>query len=111
MTKPGSAQSPAGAPWGCGAALCACSSTHRPVVVHVAQLVGEALHVVGFQLAGVVHHVVVGGRHAAVLHRLAHDEEIVPAGGQTPLLHRGSALERSNCPGTWLVVFQPLYDY
>lgn len=80
-------------------------STHRPVVVHVAQLVGEALHVVGFQLAGVVHHVVVGGRHAAVLHRLADDEEIVPAARQTPLSHKGSASERSSSPGVWLVCF------
>lgn len=59
-------------------------STHRPVVVHVAQLVGEALYVVGFQLAGVVHHVVVGGGHAAILHCLAHHEEIIPAGEGKP---------------------------
>lgn len=44
----------------------------------MAQLVGEPLHVVGLQSAGVVHHVVVCRRDAPVVDGLADDVEVVP---------------------------------
>lgn len=52
--------------------------THLPVEVHVAQLVGEPLHVIGLQSTGVVHDVVVRRRDAATVDGLAHDVEVVP---------------------------------
>lgn len=51
---------------------------YLPVVIHVAQLVGEPLHVVGLQSAGVVHHVVVCRRDTSVVDGLADDVEVVP---------------------------------
>lgn len=53
--------------------------TYLPVVVHVAQLVGEPLHVVGLQSAGVKHHVVVGWGDASHADGLANDVEVVPS--------------------------------
>ena len=61
------------------ACVCVCVCLHYlPVVVEVAQLVGEPLHVVGLEAAAVVHHVVVSGRDAAHTHSLTHDEEVIP---------------------------------
>lgn len=54
--------------------------THLPVEVHVAQLVGEPLHVVGLQSSGVVHDVVVRRRDTAGVDGLAHNVEVVPGG-------------------------------
>ena len=51
----------------------------RPVVVEVGELVGESLDVLGQQPGGVLHHVVGGGVHSALVHRLRHKEEVVPA--------------------------------
>lgn len=51
---------------------------HLPVVVHVAQLVGQPLHVIRLQSARVVHNVVVGRGDAAEADGLAHDVEVVP---------------------------------
>lgn len=56
------------------------SSSYLPVVVHVTELVGEPLHVVRFESARVVHHVVVRWGDAAQANGLAHDEEVVPGG-------------------------------
>ena len=52
--------------------------TNRPVVVEVAELVGEALLVVRGQVGAVVDDVVVGGGDGALAHRLAHHEEVIP---------------------------------
>ena len=52
--------------------------TDRPVVVEMAQLVRQPLHVVRLH-TGRVHDHVVGGRgHSALTHRLTHDEEVIP---------------------------------
>lgn len=49
-----------------------------PVVIDVAQLVGEPLYVVWLQAAVVVDDVVVRGGDAAASHRLAHNKKIIP---------------------------------
>lgn len=54
------------------------ANTYRPVVIHVAQLVGQALHVVRLEGTVVVDDVVVSWRHTACSDGLAHDEEVVP---------------------------------
>jgi tyrosyl-tRNA synthetase len=56
-----------------------CCETHLPVKVHVGHLVGQLLEVVWLEAAGVVDHVVVGGAYSALTHRLADQEEVVPA--------------------------------
>lgn len=48
------------------------------VVVHVAQFVGEPLHVVGLQPFGVIYHVVVSRREASFVARLAYNVKVVP---------------------------------
>ena len=53
--------------------------TDRPVVVEVAQLVGQTLHVIRLQLSRVMDHVVVGRSHGSLTHRLGHDEEVIPS--------------------------------
>lgn len=53
----------------------------RPVVVQVAHLVREALHVVRDGARAVVHYDVVGGCHRSLAHFLRHQEEVVPAMG------------------------------
>lgn len=57
--------------------MCVCS-LYLPVVIHMAEFVGESLHVVWFEATAVVHHVVVCGGDAAQAHCLTHNEEIVP---------------------------------
>ena len=52
--------------------------THGPVVVQVAELVGEPLHVVRFQATGVPDDVEVGGSDSSLTHTLARQEEIIP---------------------------------
>ena len=54
------------------------SETHRPVVVEVAEFVGEPLHVVWFQASGVVDDVEVGWGDCALTHALTHQEKIIP---------------------------------
>ena len=49
-----------------------------PVVVEMAQLVSQALEVVWLQPRGVLDHVVAGGVHGALPHRLGHQEEVIP---------------------------------
>lgn len=56
------------------------SDGSRPVVVEVAHFVGQALHVVRLQSSGVPDHVVVGGGHCSLPHRLRHQEEVIPYG-------------------------------
>ena len=51
---------------------------HLPVVVHVAELVGESLHVIRLQSAGVVDNVVVGWGDASKADSLAHNVEVIP---------------------------------
>lgn len=51
---------------------------YLPVIVHVAQLVGEPLHVIRLQSAGVVHHIVVGWSDTSTADRLAHYVEVIP---------------------------------
>ena len=50
----------------------------RPVVVKMGELVGESLDVLGHQTGGVLHYVVGCGVHSALVHRLGHEEEVVP---------------------------------
>ena len=45
---------------------------HRPVVVEVAQLVGEPLHVVWLESRCVIDNVETGGRDCSLANRLAH---------------------------------------
>lgn len=51
---------------------------YLPVIIQVTKFVGESLHVVWFEAAAVVHHVVVSRGDAAQAHGLAHNEEVVP---------------------------------
>lgn len=51
---------------------------YLPVVVHVAQLVGEPLHVIRLQSTGVVHNIVVGWGDASSADSLAHNIEVIP---------------------------------
>ena len=51
----------------------------RPVEIEVSQPVCEGLQMLGFQAARVLHHVVRGGVHRSLSHRLRDDEEIVSA--------------------------------
>ena len=46
----------------------------RPVVVEVGEIVSESLQ----QPWGVLHYIVGGGIHGALVHRLRHEEEVVP---------------------------------
>lgn len=55
---------------------------YLPVVIHVAEFVGESLHVVWFEAAAVIHDVVVSRADAAQAHCLTHNEEIVPEKNQ-----------------------------
>ena len=50
----------------------------RPVVVEVGELVGQSLDVLWHQAGGVLHYVVGCGVHSALVHRLGHEEEVVP---------------------------------
>ena len=50
----------------------------RPVVVKVGELVGERLDVLGQQPRSILHHVVGGGVDGALVHRLRHQEKVVP---------------------------------
>ena len=52
--------------------------THRPVVVEVAEFVGEPLHVVWFEATGVVDDVEVGWGDSSLTHTLTHQEKIIP---------------------------------
>lgn len=54
------------------------NTAYLPVVVHVAQLVGEPLHVIRLQPTGVVHNIVVGWRDASRADSLAHYVEVIP---------------------------------
>lgn len=58
----------------------------RPIVVEMAHLICEALHVVWADARAVVHHNVVRGCHRALTHLLRHQEEVVPAVNITELL-------------------------
>ena len=49
-----------------------------PVVVEVGELVGERLDVLGQQPRSILHHVVRGGVDSALVHRLRHQEKVVP---------------------------------
>lgn len=49
----------------------------------MAEFVGESLHVVWFEAAAVVHHVVVSGGDAAQAHCLTHNKEVIPNKNQT----------------------------
>lgn len=53
-------------------------AAYLPVVVHVAQLVGEPLHMIRLQSAGVVHNIVVGWGDTSWADRLAHNVEVIP---------------------------------
>ena len=50
----------------------------RPVVVEMGELVGERLDVLRQQPRGVLHHIVGGRVDSALVHRLRHEEEVVP---------------------------------
>jgi len=50
----------------------------RPVVVEMAQLVGQSLHVVWLQCSSVMNHVVVGRSNGALADRLRDQEEVIP---------------------------------
>ena len=52
---------------------------YRPVVVEVAELVGEPLHVVWVQAGGVTDDVKVGWSDSALTCTLTHQKEIIPA--------------------------------
>ena len=52
--------------------------TYRPVVVEVAEFVGESLHVVWLESRGVTDHIEVGGGHRPLTNTLTHKEEIIP---------------------------------
>lgn len=82
------------------------SFTHLPVEVHVAQLVGESLHVIWLQATGVVNDVVVCRRDAASVDGLAHNVEVVPWGpGSQPL---GAELHRQT--DAWSCSHSPLWS-
>ncbi len=52
--------------------------SYRPVVVQMAELVGESLHVIGLHSAGIVDNIVVSGSDCALPHGLADQEKVVP---------------------------------
>ena len=53
--------------------------TDRPVVVKVAEFVGESLHMIWLESRCVTYHIEVGGRDSALTHTLTHKEEVIPA--------------------------------
>ena len=55
-----------------------CKRAHRPVVVEVAEFVGEPLHVVRFQATRVIDDVEMGGSDCSLMNTLTCQEEIVP---------------------------------
>lgn len=54
------------------------SDTHRPIVVHMAELVCQPLDVVRLQATAVIDDIVVCWGHAPASHCLAHDEKVIP---------------------------------
>lgn len=64
--------------------------TYRPVVVEVAEFVGQSLHVVRLQSRGVIDDVEVGGRDCSLTDTLTDQEEVIPAMPDTVVivLHR-----------------------
>lgn len=52
---------------------------YRPVVVEMAHLVRQTLHVIRLQHCRVVDHIVVSRRHSSLAHRLRHEEKVVPS--------------------------------
>ena len=54
-------------------------TTHRPVIVEMAQFIGQSLDVVGLETEGVMDDVVVGGGHGSLSDTLTHQEEVIPA--------------------------------
>ncbi len=57
--------------------------TYRPVVVEMAQFVGEPLHLVRTQAHCIPHNVVVRWRHCALAYTLRYQEEVIPATSHT----------------------------
>ena len=55
-----------------------CKRAHRPVVVEVAEFVGEPLHVVRFQATRIIDDVEMGGSDCSLTNTLTCQEEIVP---------------------------------
>lgn len=51
---------------------------YLPVVIHVAEFVGESLHVIWFEAAVVENHVVVSRCHTTEAHSLTDYEEVIP---------------------------------
>lgn len=51
---------------------------YLPVVIHVAEFVGESLHVIWFETAVVEHHIVVSRCHTTETHSLTYYEEVIP---------------------------------
>ena len=69
----------------------------RPVVVEVGELVGERLDVFGHQAGGVLHHIVGGWVDSALVHRLRHEEEVVPE--QKRMYIKQTDQDRANLSG------------
>ena len=65
-------------------------AAYLPVVVHVAQLVGEPLHVIRLQSTGVVHNIVVGRGDASTADSLAHNVEVVPGKWTLQVIYFGT---------------------
>lgn len=57
---------------------------HLPVVVQMAQLVGEALHVIRLQSTGIIHNIVVCWCDASKPDRLTHNVEVIPKKTKKP---------------------------
>lgn len=55
------------------------TDTHRPVVIDVAEFVGQPLDVVRLQATAVIDDIIVCWGHTPTSHSLAHDEEVIPA--------------------------------
>ena len=62
----------------------------RPIVIQMAQLVGEALEVVRLQARAVMNDVTVGWRDSALSDRLADQEEVVPFWTSDNCVHNSS---------------------
>lgn len=59
--------------------VCSCF-TYRPVVVQVAHLICETLHMVRLESIFIINHIVIRGVDSPLAGKLANQEEVVPVG-------------------------------
>lgn len=78
-------------------------ATHLPVVVHVAQLKRESLHVVGLQAIVIVDDVVVSGTDRAPASNLADQVEVIPEGRTDSQMRAAEEPPTAASPTPWSV--------